>query len=287
MEAKTVKITYPHMGHLSAPISNMLRQLDIEVCPPPPITKKTVELGSLHSPEGVCLPYKINMGNFLESLDQGADAVITLCGAGKCRFGFYGALQKSALQRRKAVSFFTVDTEHLLGDLYRLLTKLSPRAGRLAILRAIALTVQKLRALDEISAAKNRFGARCIAPDKIIAFCEYGCGEIAECDTFGEISHIRDLILDIVSSQCDPEPTPVPRVALVGEFYVLLEPYVNHWIENHLITQGIHVQKFVNYGNWAYSKVFLQLLGLYNEETDYLAAARPYMTHHVGGDGLK
>ena len=104
-----MKVAYPHMGYLSIPVNNMLTNLGVEVIETPPITRKTVELGSLYSPEGACLPYKINLGNFLESIDCGADTLISICGAGKCRFGFYNAVQKIQLSKRKELQFYTVN----------------------------------------------------------------------------------------------------------------------------------------------------------------------------------
>jgi predicted nucleotide-binding protein (sugar kinase/HSP70/actin superfamily) len=78
-----------------------------------------------------------------------------------------------------------------------------------------------------------------------------------------------------------------PKIGLVGEFYLLLEPYVNYRVEDVLIKRGIEVKKFVNTGAWVYSNTLLSSLGLYNEEKAYLKQARPYLNHHVGGDGLK
>jgi predicted nucleotide-binding protein (sugar kinase/HSP70/actin superfamily) len=275
------------MGYMSAPIAHMLENLNIQVIKTPPITKKTVALGALHSPEGVCLPYKITMGNFIEATEQGADTVVSMCGAGKCRFGFFGAVQKEELAKRQAVNFHTLDTEHLLRDLYRFLRQAAPAASSLAVVRNIALALKKLQALDTINDAKNRYGARALNADKIIDLCTYGAGEIAAGEDFAEVKYTRDIILQVMASHISPPQTTPPKIALVGEFYVLLEPYVNHWIENALVRQGIEVKKFVYTGNWAYSKILLQTLGLYNEEKEYLAQARPYFNHHVGGDGLK
>lgn len=282
-----MKVTYPRMGYMSLPIRHMLDSLGIESVEAPPVSQRTVELGSLHSPEGVCLPYKINMGNFLEGLDQGADTLVTMCGAGKCRFGFYGAVQKIALAQGRRIGFHTLNTEHLLSDLYRFLRRAAPGTGRLAAAGAIALAVRKLRALDAINDAKNRLAPRAPLPGRVVDICEYGAGEIAAADSFAEVAHTRDLIIGVMASHAAGDAPAPPRVALLGEFYVLLEPYANRWIENALVRQGVEVKKFVWTGGWAYAKMLLQTIGLYNEEREYLAQARPYLRHHVGGDGLK
>ncbi|WP_425060109.1 hypothetical protein SCACP_07560 [Sporomusa carbonis] len=281
-----MKVTYPHMGYLNIPVFNMLNNLGMEVIEAPPISQKTLELGSLYSPEGVCLPYKINMGNFLESIDQGADTLITICGAGKCRMGFFNAVQKISLAAKKKLQFFTINTENLFRDLYRFLRQ-TTGSGRLAVIKNIAMAVQTLKALDAINDAKNCYGARASAPEQIINICDSGVQQFAGCRNFSDISYTRDMVIDLMKNVTNSMESRPAKVALLGEFYVLMEPYVNHMIENLLIKQGIEVKKFVSTGEWVYSKAFLQSLGLYNEEKDCLNQARPYLNYHVGGDGLK
>jgi predicted nucleotide-binding protein (sugar kinase/HSP70/actin superfamily) len=64
-----LKITYPHMGNACIAIEAMLQKLKLEVIPPPPISKKTLEIGTKHCPEFACMPLKITMGNFIEALE--------------------------------------------------------------------------------------------------------------------------------------------------------------------------------------------------------------------------
>jgi predicted nucleotide-binding protein (sugar kinase/HSP70/actin superfamily) len=287
MEAEILKITYPHMGYLNIPIVSMLNNLGVEVIQAPPISKRTVELGSLYSPEGVCLPYKINMGNFIESINQGADTLVSICGAGKCRMGFYNAVQKIHLKERGEIQFYTLNTNHLFSDLYHFLRKMAPQANRLLVLKNITMAVKLLKALDAMNEAKNFYGARTNTPDKIIDICRDGSQELANNTAFKKINLIRDTTIHSIGALGDKNHPRPPRVVLIGEFYVLLEPYVNHSIEDLFIKQGIEVKKFVYTGNWVYSNTLLQALGLHSEEKEYLDQAKPYLNYHVGGDGLK
>lgn len=286
MEAEILKVTYPHMGYLNMPVSKMLNNLGVEVIEAPPISKKTIELGSLYSPEGVCLPYKINMGNFIESIDQGADTLVSVCGAGKCRLGFYNAVQKIYLAEKGQIQFYMLDTNHLFSDLYRFLRTVAPRASRLVILKNMAMGIKLLKALDAMNEAKNFYGARTNSPEQIIDICRGGTQELAN-STYKKINFIRDFTISSIGAICNNNQCRPPRIALIGEFYLLLEPYVNHSIEDLLIKQGIEVKKFVYTGNWVYSNTLLQALGLYSEEKAYLDQAKPYLNYHVGGDGLK
>lgn len=282
-----MRITFPPMGYLSYPLTYMLQDLGLDACPPAPITKRTLELGVRHAPEGACLPYKVTLGSFLEGLEGGADNFVTMGGAGKCRFGFYGPLQELTLGIQKEVKFHTIDTERILGDLHRLLREWAPDAGRLAIARSIALAIYKLRAIDELGTAKRYYGPRSRCADRMLDMAEYGSHELAECGNFGDVARVKDTVLDVMRSyQAGDLPTP-PKVVIVGEFYVLLEPYTNHWLENSLIRLGIETVKFVQTGSWAFAKTLLQHIGMFDEQKECLAAAQPYFHYHVGGEGLK
>jgi predicted nucleotide-binding protein (sugar kinase/HSP70/actin superfamily) len=61
-----------------------------------PITKKTIELGTKYSPESACIPFKYNLGNFIEALDMGANILVQ--SGGGCRFGYYGEVQENILR---------------------------------------------------------------------------------------------------------------------------------------------------------------------------------------------
>ncbi|MCL2746522.1 MAG: hypothetical protein FWE48_05495, partial [Coriobacteriia bacterium] len=74
----------------------MERLLGYETIPCPPMTKQTLEIGSKNSPDMICTPFKITLGNQIEAAEQGANVVI-MPGAG-CRLGFYDILQRQILE---------------------------------------------------------------------------------------------------------------------------------------------------------------------------------------------
>ncbi len=283
-----MKVIYPHMGYLNVALNHMLEDLGVPYVPTPPITKKTVELGSLHSPESICLPYKITMGNFLEGIQGGADTLVTICGEGKCRLGFYNAVQKIGVSRftDQTLTLHTINsTTGLFTSLYRFLRNATCDKSRAAILYHIAKAVKMLKAIDAIGHAKNYYGPRSSQPQRIIDFCKAGILEIGTSRSFRDIDRIKEQTITAMQAMAS-DVKPV-KVGLIGEFYVLMEPYVNFEIENMLVTLGVEVHRLISTGEWAYAQTLLRLLGLYNEETEYLKQARPYMNYHVGGDGLK
>ena len=93
-----MKITFPHMGDMHIAVKAMLAGLKLDVIPPPPITKRTFELGIKNSPEFACMPLKINLGNFIEAMEKGADTIVMAGGWGPCRFGYYAQVERDILE---------------------------------------------------------------------------------------------------------------------------------------------------------------------------------------------
>ena len=70
--------------------------LDADFVALPKPTKRTIELGSRHSSDTVCAPFKHILGDYIEALELGADVLVQF--AGPCRLGYYGELQQSILR---------------------------------------------------------------------------------------------------------------------------------------------------------------------------------------------
>ena len=91
-----IKISFPHIGNYYIAINYLIKKLTKkEVLIPPKITRKTIDIGSKYSPDFVCVPFKYNLGNYIEALDQGAN--ILLQAGGGCRYGYYFELQEKIL----------------------------------------------------------------------------------------------------------------------------------------------------------------------------------------------
>ena len=90
-------ISFPHLGNYYIVFNYFLsRVLKCTVIIPPKSTRKTIELGSKYSPDFVCVPFKYNLGNYIEALDMGANVLVQ--GGGGCRYGYYGELQEKILR---------------------------------------------------------------------------------------------------------------------------------------------------------------------------------------------
>ena len=82
-----ILVATPHLGNMWILAKTLFRNLGIPILIPPYNNKNTMELGVKHSPEFVCFPYKMNLGNMIEALDMGANMIFTPAGDWKhsCR----------------------------------------------------------------------------------------------------------------------------------------------------------------------------------------------------------
>jgi predicted nucleotide-binding protein (sugar kinase/HSP70/actin superfamily) len=73
-------------------------------------------------------------------------------------------------------------------------------------------------------------------------------------------------------------------VGIVGEFYVLLEPFSNFDVERELGKLGVEVRRTTFISEWIKFSLFLNPLGI-KEKDRIHKAALPYLKRDIGGDG--
>lgn len=143
-------ISFPHMGEYSIVFTQLMGHLfpTARVFPAPPMTQKTVELGSRHSPDFVCSPFKYNLGNYIEALEQGAN-VLFQTGMG-CRYGYYGELQEQILRDLGyQFQFLCLSRERAQAlALYRSARELGCTLPLTQMLSALLLACESIRAMD-------------------------------------------------------------------------------------------------------------------------------------------
>ena len=92
-----MRVTVPHMGNLHIPVKAIFQKLDVDLVMPPVNNQRTLSLGSRYSPEGLCIPFKMTLGNFIEAAELGANTLLMPGGYGICRLGYYNKIQQQIL----------------------------------------------------------------------------------------------------------------------------------------------------------------------------------------------
>lgn len=280
--------TFPHMGNNWVAFKGFLEALGIEVLVPPKTSKETLRLGKLHSPEFICYPFKINVGNFLEALKLGADTIFMAGGAGKCRFGFYSYVQQRILRDLGYDCRFIVLNQYTIyHTIFNLLPSLSGKSSA-GVVRALLLFLYKAKVLANIEETVRRLRPRAIHPTKVEEKFKKALTELDRARSFSEIrkleTDLSNIFSDIKTSRIQPL-----KIRLLGEIYVVSDSFCNLDLERLLGEMGVEVHNSSSLYGWL--KFLLKLdpdrFGSYIRGFKYLKAGVGGETFHTIGQAVK
>lgn len=280
-----MKITFPHLGYCSIPLKALFENLGHQVIVPPPITRKTINLGTRHGPEFACYPLKLGLGNFIEAMEQGADTLVMGGGIGPCRFGYYAQVQNDIL-KALGYRFRMLVVEPPLGHLRQVIAvarELKGNKSWFTLLRAAKIALAKLRACDDIHKASLRLRPRVQDKQAFSRLYNQALKEIDLARSIQSVKVLRKTILRQMEELPQHSITP-PKVALVGEVYLITEPVSNLHIEEKLGNMGVEVVRHVWISEWLKVNILLDFLRLRRKESAE-KLAKPYLSCFVGGHG--
>jgi Uncharacterized protein conserved in bacteria len=272
------------MGGACVAVKAFLEDLGADVVAPPFCSSKTLEIGTKYSPETACLPLKVNIGNYIQSIEMGADTVIITGSCGPCRFGYYGIVEEEIL---KSLGY---DVDVIVFDPPgEDIREFARRAGRVANGKPLPAAVKALykgylvsRGLDEMDRMafylrpreKNKGTVKRIYNEYLIKVNKTNGTDNA----LKLINETRNKLKNVEINQ-DSRPL---RIGIIGEIYTVIEPFVNLYIEEKLGNLGVEVDRSMTVSGWVKSNIFSKLAGL-NSEKLVEKAAEPYLKTMVGG----
>lgn len=276
-----MQITFPHMGDMVVAVKALFQELGFTVVPPPPISRKTLNLGVKYSPEFACLPFKINLGNFMEALDRGADMIIMGGGCGPCRFGYYAEIQEEILREMGYDFSMYVIEPGIFSNLRKIRESFGPVSAR-KVLSAVRLAWNKALAIDEIYRLVLLKRAREAKEGQVNKLYADFLRKIDETMSVDRVKRIKREYREILEDMTEAYKRGIPlKVGLVGEIYLVLEPFVNLEIEKKLGELGVEVERDLYMTNW-----LLNFLHLRNDGKLIKRAASKYLDSFVGGHGI-
>ncbi|MFC1592948.1 CoA protein activase [Candidatus Omnitrophota bacterium] len=281
-----MRVGVPHLGNLYIPLKALFERLDIDYVMPPVNNKRALSLGVKHSPEGLCIPFKLTLGNLIEAAGLGADTLLMPGGYGICRLGYYATVHEQILHEMgydvKMIEL-GVSEQKLFGFL-RLVKRLANDAPWLKIVSAFRFGLAKLNALDKIERVVQK-----VRPvEQVRGTANKLFNKAVEAiDRAGDHKTLKKLQLDFINqlNQVDKDIQAQPLiVGITGEFYVVLEPFANFNIESELGKLGVEVRRTTFISEWTKFSLFLNPLGI-SEKDRIHKAAMPYLKRDIGGDG--
>lgn len=286
---KKLKVAFPHMGTIYIAWASALKKVGLEPFVPPYTSKKTLSAGTKHSPEAICLPYKLILGNFIEAIEGGADYVAMITSPGICRLGEYGGSIKNALSD---LGYETKYIELALYDgfkgMYRFLVELTGKNNPILYARAINILIRKVFVLDDLETALSYYRAREIKHGDAEKRFNKSIKLVYEANTTRELKKAKKLALaELAKTEIDKD-REVLHVDLTGEIFLVLDYFSNQNIERELGKMGVQTRRSLTVGSFLKDAIIPKLFR--KGETHLQRAyrmAKPYLMRDIGGDALE
>ncbi len=272
------KVSYPLMGDYHVPAKYLLSHiLKCDLVSPPPITNKTIEIGTKYSPEFVCTPFKYTLGTMIESIEKGADAVIQM--GGGCRYGYYAEVQDTVLKDLGYnVTLINLVTKGQT-DVKRIVKEFKKIDSKFSCLKALyysLITIKMVKYMDEIDDyIRENIGFE--MEEKSFENLKFKMLR-----DFGKVKGYFDLnkkyryYKEEFTKVKIRKPDNCLKIGIIGELYTIMEPFSNYFLERELAKNHIEVKRFTN--------AHYLLLEKRSQSKKYLKYAKEHIKYLMGAD---
>ncbi len=241
-------IAFPLMGNYYVPSSFLFSKIsDCEILKPPPITSKTIELGSKNSPDFVCTPFKYTLGTYIECLEMGANTLIQM--GGGCRYGYYFELQQKILSDLgyKFEYFNLVSMGHAdLKNIYKIIKKINPKLNKIKSLYYFCLTIKMVKYMDKVEDYIRQNVAYEEEKGKLNQLFDSMLDDFNMVKTFIGLNRVYHKYKKLIESVKLNKPKNNIKIGIIGELYTLMEPFANNNLEHLLENYGVEIKRFTN-----------------------------------------
>ena len=273
-------VAFPQLGNYFNPFRKLIiNTTHLKVIEMPKITKETINLGSKNSPDTVCVPFKYNLGNFIEALNMGA-TVLFQAGGG-CRYRYYAEVQETILKDLgyDFTMYQIMERDHLrFREIYNTMLKLNPYLTRRKLIKEIFSTLLYIYYLDKIDIIiRSRVGFE----KNKNSFKKTKDNFIKRANKENSIIKLTRLYKKTkkeLKKVAINKPKDTLKVGIIGELYTSMEPFSNYELEKLLASFNIEIKRFTNLSYLLWQKPLISKYMKFK--------IRKYCKYTLGADGL-
>ena len=275
-------ISFPHLGNYHIPISYIIKNITkCQIIIPEYNNKKTIEEGSRYSPTEICMPFKYNLGNYLNALNNGANILIQA--GGGCRYGYYAELQEQILKEQGYQFEFInlIKNNHIsLKKTYKISKKLNPK---LNIFKYIYYLFQGILIIIIIMDKLEKYLRTNIGYEQV-----KNSFEVNEKKFHQELKQEKLNPVKIIKiyrkykkiyQNIPLKETKRIKILLIGELYSLMDCTASNNLERNLAKEGIEIIRYTNLTYLLIIKRFMRQILLFK--------GRKYLKYTLGADGTE
>lgn len=273
-------ISFPHIGNYYIPVTYLFEKLTgCQVMQPLPITKRTLELGSKYSPDFVCIPFKYNLGNYIESLERGANILIQA--GGGCRYGYYAEVQEQILRDlgyNFSFYYLTDGDTFVITHIYSVLKKINKKLPYFKYLYQLFLTLKMVHYMDKIDIyIRANIGFEIVEH----SFDNLLKEMLSEFKTTKNFRHLRQMYKkynNLFRKIEIKKPNDCLKIGIIGELYTSMEPFSSYFIEKTLAKMGVEISRYTD-------MTYLLITKRFNTKK-LLKICGKYCHYPLGADGM-
>jgi predicted nucleotide-binding protein (sugar kinase/HSP70/actin superfamily) len=225
------------------------------------------------------------MGNYIESIEKGADTIIITGSCGPCRFGEYCELQMRLLKKLGYdVNIIVLDAPSAIGkDVFleriKSIARQSPLSGAQKML-ALKTAVSILNIADRLDAKASRLAGYEASSGECKRLLNKGKSQAFDCRKAAEIKKaLKQYEQKLNAVEIDPSKDPV-KIALVGEIYSMIEPFGSLFLREKLMDYGVSTVCDMT-TSWWIKDLVLKPMKLNSRYVQRMS--QPYLPYSVGG----
>ena len=283
-------IAWPRMGRIDIPLKALLTNLGAKIVIPPANSNEALEVGVKNSIEGICLPYKLNLANYIMALENGANTLMMFQAPGSCRLGNYTKMAQKTL---KTMGY---EFDMVIFDMYRnkmiqtlhAFWHVTRCLNPWKYYKAFSLGFTKFFAIDCAEKMLLYYRPREINKGDAERCYEKWLKIIDDCNSVFLSKFLCSRIKKDFKKIAIDKKKSVPIIYLLGEFFVLLDPYTNQHIEKELGDMGVEVRRQIMFSGWLEHVLKPSLF--YKKESHRERAvknASKYMKRAIGGECIE
>ena len=286
---KKIKVAFPHMGTVCIAWAAALKKIGVEPFIPPYTSKKTLSLGTKHSPEAICLPYKLILGNFIEAIEGGADYVAMITSPGCCRLGQYGnSIENALVDMGYHDRYVELSLYDGIKGMYNVLKDISGKNDPILFARAINIAIRKMFLLDDLEENLAYYRAREINQGDADKHYAKALQYVKDVEHSRDLKRAKKLAFDEMKKvKIDPKKE-VLNVDLTGEIYLVCDSFSNQNITKELGKMGVQVRRSLTVSSFIKDAIIPKA---FREGETHLQRAnrmaKPYLMRDIGGDSLE
>lgn len=273
-------ISFPHLGEYYIPLKLFLERItNLEVQPAPPITKKTLEIGTKYSPDTVCIPFKYNLGNFIESLENGANILITA--GGGCRYNYYAEVTEAILKDLNyQFDFIKIISKDNLkfNEAFNIFKRLNPKLTKMKFIKEALFTLNYIWNSDKIDKIIRKNIGFELNENEHLNLKKEMFKELNKTKNIFSLNKVyikyKYKFLKIKKNK----PKDRLKIGIIGELYTSMEPFANYNLEKELAKMNIEIKRYTNLSYLIWQKRFLR--------HHMLKITKNYCKYTLGADGL-